>query len=67
VAFGGVGRTCDGCSFGSVLGELLDEFCCFPDLDPADRMLSGYDLASTSFQISYSVGVADCVNWLAVC
>jgi len=40
-AFGGVGRTCNGCSFGSVLGELPDGLFCVPDLDLADRMPSG--------------------------
>jgi len=41
VAFGGVGRTRNGCSFGSVLGELPDWFCCVPVLDLADCMPSG--------------------------
>jgi len=41
VAFGGVGRTSDGCSFGSMLGELPDWFCCVPHLDLSDGMPSG--------------------------
>ena len=40
VALGGVGRTCDSCSFSSVLGEWLDWVCCLPDLELADLMLS---------------------------
>jgi len=41
VAFGGVGRACHGCLFGSLLGELPDWFGCVPDLDLAHRMPSG--------------------------
>ena len=40
VAFRGGGRTCDGCSFGSVLGQLADWFCCVPDVHLANRMPS---------------------------
>jgi len=41
VAFAGVGRTCDGCLFGTVLGEFPDWFCRVPDLDLADHMPLG--------------------------
>jgi len=41
VSCSGVGRTWDGYSFGRVLGELPDWFCCIPDLDLADRMPLG--------------------------
>jgi len=41
VAFGGVARRCDGCSFGRVVGELRNWFCCVPDLDLTDCMPSG--------------------------
>ena len=40
VAPGGVGRTRDGRSFGSVLGEPPDWVCCVPDLELADLMPS---------------------------
>ena len=40
VALGGVGRTCHGCSFGSVLGVPPDRVCCIPDLELADLMPS---------------------------
>jgi len=65
VAFDGVGRICDGCLFGSVLGELLDWFCCVPDLDRADRMPSGktWCLRPSRFP---TWRLAGCVNWLAV-
>ena len=37
VAFGGVWRTCDGCSFGIVFGKLPDLFRCIHDLNLVDR------------------------------
>ena len=40
VAFSAVGRTCDGCSFGSILSELTDWFYCVPKLDLATSMPS---------------------------
>ena len=40
VAFRGVGRKRDGCSFGSVLREPPDWVCCLPDLELADLMAS---------------------------
>jgi len=50
VAFGGVGRTCHGCLFGSVLGELPDWLCCVPDLDLADRIPSSTSWRLRSFR-----------------
>ena len=44
VAFGGMGRKRDGCSFGSVLSELPDWVCCFANLELADLMPSVWTL-----------------------
>ena len=40
VAFRGVGRKRDSCSFGSMLGETPDWVCCVSDLEPVDLMPS---------------------------
>jgi len=51
VTFGAVGRTWDGYSFGSVLVELQDCFCCIPDVDLAACMLSGTPWHLHPFQV----------------
>jgi len=50
LAFCGVGGTCDGGSFGSVLGERPDWSCCVCDLDLADRMPLGTTLRLCPFR-----------------
>jgi len=59
VDFGGVGRTCDGCSFGTTLGELQDRYSRVPDLDLPDRMPSGTTWLLPPFTIRTQGG------WLA--